>query len=353
MAADRKRILSGLVKIAISAAILGWLFRKASQDNSFDELLSQSKQWPLLAAALGLGLFAILTTFFRWFMLVRILDLPFRLRDACRLGFIGYLFNFLTLGVVGGDSLKAVFIAREQPGKQTEAVYSVIIDRVIGLYALCVMAALAFWLIEFPVLEGDAGRQLASLKAGGCTIFAISFGVGGFFLAMLVVPALTGAGMQRQLGRIPAVGPTLTRITAAAALYRRRAPIVLSLFLLSLGTHFCFSSCVYLIAVGLSHPHPAFDAHFAIVPIANVFGSLPLPGGLGGFEFALDWLYRSMGPAIMAPSFGFVVALGYRLITLVIAGIGVVIYLGSRKDIGRLLDDNELPAGGQRSEVST
>jgi hypothetical protein len=59
---------------------------------------------------------------------------------------------------------------------------------------------------------------------------------------------------------------------------------------------------------------------------------------LGGFEFALDWLYRTMGPAGMADSWGFVVALGYRIVTLVIAGIGVVVYLASRKDIKRLIE---------------
>lgn len=339
MPAKRKGLVSGLLKIAVSAAILGWLFHKASQDNSFDDLLEQPKQWTLLVSALGLGLVAIATTFYRWFVLVRLLDLPFRLKDAFRLGFIGYLFNFLTLGVLGGDTLKAVFIAREQPGKQTEAVYSVVIDRVIGLYALCVVAAFAFWLVEFPSLEGDAADQLSALKAGGRTIFAICFAAGGFFLAMLVVPGLTGVRMQHLLGRLPVAGDTLRRLTAAAALYRRRAPLVLLLFLLSLGTHFCFSSCVYLIAVGLSHPHPAFDVHFAIVPIANVFGSLPLPGGLGGFEFALDWLYRTMGPPGMAASHGFVVALGYRLVTLVIAGIGVLVYLSSRRDLRRLMDE--------------
>jgi len=78
------------------------------------------------------------------------------------------------------------------------------------------------------------------------------------------------------------------------------------------------------------------------VPIANVIGSLPLPGGLGGFEFAIYTLYKTLAPAIgMNASHGFVVALGYRIITLVIAGIGVVVYLFSRHDIKRLMAQNQ------------
>jgi len=334
MNSKHRKLLVGCAKFAVSFAILGYLFHHASQDEGFSGLSDQPRNWLLLLAALGLGLTAILTTMLRWYGLVRALDLPFRIRDAFRLGFIGYFFSFLTLGVMGGDTLKAIFIAREQPDKKTEAVASVIVDRVIGFYALCVMAAVAFWMVDFSDPSSQAGAELETLKNLGRTVFAICFAMGGVFLAMLVVPALTGQGMQRQLGRLPLVGSTLGRLTAAAALYRRRAPVVFGMFLLSLVTHFCFSSCVYLVALGLNSPHPSFELHFAIVPIANVCGSIPLPGGLGGFEAGLYFLYKTLSPA----SHGLVVALGYRIITLVIAGIGVVVYLVSRKDIQRLLE---------------
>ena len=338
MSSPKRNLLVGCLKFGIAFAILAFLFSKASRDDSFKDLAGQSKNWLLLLAALALGLVAILTTMLRWYGLVRALDLPFRVRDAFRLGFIGYLFNFLTLGVIGGDTLKAIFIAREQPGKETEAVASVIIDRVVGIFALCVVAAVAFWVVDFPDANGNAGADQETLKIYGRSVLAICFSLGGLFLLMLVFPSLTGPAFQQRLQRLPKIGGTLSRITAAVALYRRRAPIVLGLFLLSLVTHLCFSSCVYLIALGLAQPHPSFGLHFAIVPIANVAGSIPLPGGLGGFEFALDWLYRTMGPAGMADSWGFVVALGYRIVTLVIAGIGVVVYLASRKDIKRLME---------------
>jgi len=342
MESKHRKLIAGCAKFGISFAILSYLFYRAGQDESFSGLAGQPKNWPILAAALALGLTAILTTMLRWYGMVRALDLPFRIRDAFRLGFIGYFFSFLTLGVMGGDTLKAIFIAREQPDKKTEAVASVIVDRVIGLYALCVMAAVAFWVVDFPDASGQAAADLETLKNTGRTVFAVCLAMGGVFLAMLVVPALTGPGMQRQLGRLPLVGSTLGRLTAAAALYRRRAPVVVGMFLLSLVTHFCFSSCVYLVALGLNHPHPSFELHFAIVPIANVIGSLPLPGGLGGFEFAIYTLYKTLAPAIgMNASHGFVVALGYRIITLVIAGIGVVVYLFSRHDIKRLMAQNQ------------
>ena len=62
--------------------------------------------------------------------------LPFRIRDAFRLSFLSYLLNFVSVGSVGGDLFKAFFIAREQPGRRTEAVATVVVDRIVGLYGL-------------------------------------------------------------------------------------------------------------------------------------------------------------------------------------------------------------------------
>ena len=64
------------------------------------------------------------------------LHLPFRLRDAFRLGFLAFLLNFVSVGAVGGDLFKAFFIARDQPGRRTEAVATVVVDRLVGFYAL-------------------------------------------------------------------------------------------------------------------------------------------------------------------------------------------------------------------------
>ena len=56
-----------------------------------------------LAAAVGLSLAGVTITIVRWHWLIRALGLPFRLRDALRLGFLGYLLNFVSFGSVGGD----------------------------------------------------------------------------------------------------------------------------------------------------------------------------------------------------------------------------------------------------------
>ena len=87
-------------------------------------------------------MFAMMCTFFRWYMLVRVIDSRFTLRAAYLLGFIGNLFNLVIPGAVGGDLIKATYLAQMEI-KRTQAVASMVIDRILGLLGLFILAGLA------------------------------------------------------------------------------------------------------------------------------------------------------------------------------------------------------------------
>src|SRR5207248_9297078 len=88
-----------------------------------------------LALAATLGLAAVLLTILRWYYLVRAQGLPFTVTNALRLGLVGFYFSIFLPGSVGGDIIKAAFIARGQ-SRRTVAVATVILDRVIALWGL-------------------------------------------------------------------------------------------------------------------------------------------------------------------------------------------------------------------------
>jgi uncharacterized membrane protein YbhN (UPF0104 family) len=333
-----KQVLIGILKYGISLAILAYLFYKASQDQSFTDLMQQPKQWGLLSLAFGFALSAVLITTLRWYMLVRSLHIPFTIRDAFRLGFVGYLFNFLTLGVVGGDLLKAVFLARQQQGRRAEAVATVVVDRIIGLYALFLLAAIAFLSVDLDSAAVRDPRQLEFIKlicrvTFGCTV------AGAIGLGILMLPGFTTAPFWDLLVHLPRVGPVLQKLIDALRMYRRQPVLLLVAMLMSLLTHTFFVFSIYLIARGLPGDEPNLGTHFVIVPIANVAGVIPLPGGMGPFEYTLDLLYRGVSSVQVAPRQGFVIALAFRVITLLIALVGVVYYLTSRREVSELLHE--------------
>ena len=72
-----------------------------------DKLQFGEIRWEFAAIAFLLCGGSILLTFLRWFYLVSALEFEFRIRDAVRLGFLGYVFNYVMPGAIGGDVWKA------------------------------------------------------------------------------------------------------------------------------------------------------------------------------------------------------------------------------------------------------
>ena len=318
-----KRLLLNLIKIGVSVAILAVLFTGAQQ--SLDDLRNQPKNWGLLGIAGLLGMLAVCVTFVRWSGRVRALDLPFTLRDAFRLGFVGYLFNFVSLGSVGGDLFKAVFVAREQPGRRAEAVATVVIDRAVGLYGLFLLATVAIlWsgMLLSPVPEI---RVICQLTVGGTV-------VGTLAVALLLSPGVSRGRISRVLVQLPKIGPTLGRLLVAVRIYNQQKSVLAIALALSLLVHILSTVCFFVIALALPGSAPSFADHYLIVPLGMVAGAMPLPmAGLGATEAVVEFLYTHVpSTAAIAPGAGLLVCLAYRAITILIAIIGAVYYATNR-----------------------
>lgn len=342
-----KKIAITALKYTISLSILAWLFWKAATDNPevFADLRDQPKNWPLVMLALGFCLAAVTATIVRWWILVRTLAMPFTLPEALRLGFVGFLFNFLTLGVVGGDLVKAIFLARRQKGRRTEAVATIVIDRMIGLYALFLVAAISILCVDLTNIDARNPAELAAVKTL-CWITVGAAIAGTIGIILVALPSFGRSPLHEMLERLPKIGPTIHRVTEAVRIYRSRPALMAGIGVMSLGIHVLFVASVFSMACGLPGQIPSLAKHFVIVPIANVANTLPLPGGMGAFEYALDFLYRGLSSREVAPRQGFVIALGYRIATLVVALIGVVYYLTDRQEISELIKE------AQREEES-
>lgn len=329
-----KKLIITLVKISISAGIITYLIIQARRHQSFADLRDQPKDWPLIGAAWLLAFSGVSISFVRWYALVRALDLPFRIKDAFRLGFLGYLLNFISVGSVGGDLFKAVFIAREQPGRRTEAVATVLADRIVGMYSLFLLASAGILLTG---VLADRSEQIQIIARATLTATL----VGTIGVVALFIPALTGPTVVNFAGRLPKAGSILASLISAARVYRDKLGVLVLTVFMSLLTHAIFTLAIYLIACGLPGDHPTLAKHFVIVPMGAAAGGLPLPlGALGAFEYVLDYLYR----ALSGSNQGLVVALGYRLITVVIALVGAGFYLSSRREIAAVMHEAELEA---------
>lgn len=320
-----KRRLVTLLKVTISAAIIGYLAWQAQRNSAFTTLRDQPKQWGMLVVAWFFCAGAVLTTIVRWHYLVRAAGIPTRLANSLRIGFLGYMFNLAPLGIVGGDAIKAVMLAREHRDAQAKSIASVVVDRLIGLYMLFVVAAFAvvatgFWDVDDPMIVNICST----------TIWLAVVGAGA--IGALMIPTVLDGKLVRAVERLPRVGRPIGHLTEAMRMYRRKPGVLLVAAAMSVGVHSLFATGVYFIARGLPGNVPSLGSHFVMSPLAASTGVLPLP--FGPFEFVLDALYAHAGAAT-APGQGFVVALGYRIITILIAAIGAGYYISARQEVAR------------------
>ncbi|MEM8944668.1 MAG: lysylphosphatidylglycerol synthase transmembrane domain-containing protein [Planctomycetota bacterium] len=328
-----KKTLIAVLKASLAIVILLVLIGRIQAESGFERLLSEPKQWWYLGAAQLLVLVAFSLSYVRWYFLVRGLNLSFRLSDAFRLGTLGFMLNQVSPGSVGGDLLKAVFIAREQPDSRTEAVATVLIDRVIGLYGMLVIASLGL-LAAGESFSSAELRSSLQLSVWPATL------VGTGVLAFALSSYSTGEHVRRLADSLPLVGHTITRLIEAADVYRSRRAYLFAALTLALVTHCLLITAFWSVSRGLPVSGPTFAQNASLVPVCLVAGAvLPTPGGLGGTEGAFEFLYTSIGAA---KGDGTIVALAYRAMTYVFASIGAFYYFSARKKVDELIHDAEV-----------
>jgi hypothetical protein len=272
------------------------------------------------------------------------------LKDAFRLSFVSFLFNLAPMGLVGGDLLKAYLLGRRNVNYRAGALASVLVDRLIGLYVMFLIAFAAVMLTGFWTHESTVARI--------ATHASVWLAIGSTIMIFLMLMPDYGNGATiRLLGKIPLVGPAVEKVARAMEVYRGRKMTLLKSAGLTIFVHVLFSVGIFCIARGLFSVAPSVSTHLVLHPVSNVTSIIPLPAG--PYETVLDSLYPTVsvvGGPDYKPGQGLIVALGYRLVTVLIAGIGGIYYLFSRDEISEAIhriDEGELPEKTSPAHLET
>lgn len=326
-----KKYASFALKWVAVLLIFAFLFYRASQGDMVEKLVDREKSWSLLTLGFVLGLIATIITMIRWNWLTRALGVPLSGKEAIRLGFIGYVFNFSPAGIVGGDLVKGVLLARQSPDYKAACAVSVIVDRVVGLYAMFLIGLAAVG------ISGFWKETAPAAIFGSRAIFWLTV-VSTAGIAILLIPESSNGRRGRFLRKIPLIGKICGKLYEATALYRNKKKTLLASLLVTFIVHFLFALSLWAFAKGLFQFAPSPGDHLILYPIANIGSMVPLSAG--PLEYFLDELYPLFpipGFESYGPGFGMMVGVAYRLATIVIALLGGVYYLTSRSEISRAL----------------
>jgi len=330
----KKQIIIGFGKylfgFALLAAVLWWYWEPSGGTPGIKDALSRKPRLAPLFAAFVLNFAGLLVTFLRWYMLVRAQGLPFTIPNALRLGFIGYFFNTFSPGSIGGDFIKAYFIAREQ-SRRTVAVATVIVDRVIGLWGLMWLAAISgcvFWAMGNQAIVANAKlRSVFFLAVASCIVSYLFWVVLGF------LPDWRAQRLASRLDRLGRIGHSIAEFWRAIWMYRCRGRTVFLTVVMSLGCHIAFVLAFFFAAhvfqgAGDEVRIPTLTQHYLLIPVGMTIEAVPLsPGGVGLSEVSYGWLY-SLADAPTAN--GVKAMLAKRFIQICLAVVGFLVFLNMR-----------------------
>jgi uncharacterized protein (TIRG00374 family) len=288
-----------------------------------------------LFLAFLLCLVSVVLTFVRWYVLVRAQGLPFTIPDALRLGAVGFFFNSFLPGSVGGDIIKAAFLAREQ-SRRTVAVATVIMDRALALWALfwfVSLLGLVFWLTG--ILPPNATPAAEVLIVGSVIITAVSWLV---WILLGLLPPARGERFAGRLQQLPKVGVAAAEFGRALFMYRAQQRVVYFVLLLCWIGHAGFTLtyyfCVRTLCDPAREPIPQLTEHLLLVPIGLVIQAIPgLPGGIGLGELGFGVLYGWFGHAAKMAVAG---SLVQRVVSWGVGLLGYLVYWRLRPTVGAL-----------------
>ena len=264
------RLLGGrharwLVRVLISLALVVYILVDVDTEDLV-RALAEVRLAPI-AAALALYLAGQVLSAYKWSLLGRSVGLEQPVSHYARLYFIGMFFNLFGPSTLGGDVVRALYLADgRRPGL---AINSVVFDRVSGLAVLMAFGAAA--LLAFPEY-GLPWLLTAALVTGGVLLV-----LGWWMCPRLVRLLPEGNRLRRQ------VESELGPFWRDRRLLARAAGVSLVFHLSQVGVQY-----VLVRAAGAAVP---FSYCLVFHPVISVMAAVPLTvagiGGLGGYLYFL------------------------------------------------------------------
>lgn len=309
------------IALKISLGVLVVIYVLKSKMVDFDALHSVLWSPGNLILSFFFLLLSALLCAARWRLLVRAQNLSLSFSNLVQLTLIGNFFNTFMPGAVGGDLIKAWYVAGREPDRKTLAIFTVLLDRVLGLTVILFYSA--FTLLFYT--EWLAGRP--QLKVIATSLWA--FTTAAFVIVVIFFSSLRWAN-----------GGT-NRIISYFRKSRRAGIIIDALLVyrhhfwdLSVGFVFSALSILGMIilykmlgnGIGIEM---TFSQYLFVVPLAMTVTAVPLlPGGIGVGQFAFYTLFQWMGVA--NPDQGGALCTLLQIYTLLFSLLGLFPYIRYR-----------------------
>jgi uncharacterized membrane protein YbhN (UPF0104 family) len=302
-----RRLLSFVVKAAVSALLLYLSLRRVDLGSVGQRLGALDWRWivfVLVLLCVQIPLVAV-----RWREIAVICGAKLPPVTAIRYSFIGSFFSQVLPSTVGGDAVRIWLLARGG-ARWSTSIYSVLIDRVVGVSALAVIVVACLpWTLNL-VHDPVARAALALIGFGALAAAAIFLGLGAQHLRVLERWWLT-----RHLATASRLAWRLCRSAAGV----RVAALSFAIHLLTV-----------LVAWGAARAtHASVDFVQVLILFLPVMLVATVPVSIAGWGVRESAMVLAFSYAGLAESDGLMVSILYGAATLGVGAIGGIVWIAS------------------------
>lgn len=309
----KNKKVRSLFQIILSFGLLAYFINDIGLDTIIEELITIDKTWYLLAFLL-FELNMVIRSY-RWYILLQSLNQQADFKHLLYLYYLGFFANNFIPSGFGGDVVKVVNL-RQHYGRGTEALSSVIMDRLTGLLGTTLIALIA---LTLNALGHTTALDLPLYL--WISIVGISFGIPIAFLLLRSIDLL--AILERRLPLIQRLPRYPSLQNLARTVNRYPLPVLLKSLLISLPFTINWVLVQYAIALALDVDLP-IHVYFLFVPIISIVNLLPISfNGLGVRDGVYLLLFVPIG---VAPELVIAMSLAFYFLRFITGVMGGLLY---------------------------
>jgi len=237
----------------------------------------------------------------RWRMLLQTQSHHLNGWKTFKLTMIGIFFNFAVPGGVGGDLVKAFYFTKDYPESKMAAATSVLMDRVLGLYAMIIMAMLAM-ILDWELVQANQSLRLL------WTLILVLFVVATVGFYFIFSQKIYDRGLFKALLQKLPLHSKTTRVYESLHLYGRNLRyLIISVIISLVGQTF---SILFMILAGYASglgTEMRWQTYFLVAPLGFMATAIPIaPAGVGVGQAAFYFLFNiytghatDLGPTVI------------------------------------------------------
>jgi len=278
-----------LFRVAFALGLTGYLLYRSNPEQVAAALAGVDWVWIGAAVALVLVDRALMAV--RWIWLLAPIEAAKRppFGALMRIFFVSTFVGTFLPTSIGSDAVRSWQLA-ERGVPMSQAVASVLMDRVLGVVSILIAAAAG--LLLYPgLVSGDSVNsqavRLVFLIASIASVFSLS-------VVYSERCAVVGKTMIR-LVSFPSITTKFERLVDALLAYRHHHGPVTTVLAASVGVQFLRIVQAWCLGMSLGLTAP-FVSYVAFIPVILLLIMLPFTiAGLGVAQWSFDWLFATIG----------------------------------------------------------